>query len=75
MSHRQALKGGYMTQKQMILKHLQTVGAITPLEALQKYGCFRLGARIADLKADGVQIKSELIKENGKRYARYELEQ
>lgn len=64
-----------MTQKQAILTHLQTVGAITPLEALQRYGCFRLGARIADLKADGVAIKTQMVKENGKRFAKYELKQ
>lgn len=64
-----------MTQKQAILTHLQTVGAITPLEGLQRYGCFRLGARIADLKADGVAIKTQMVKENGKRFARYELKQ
>lgn len=62
-----------MTQKQMILTHLRTQGGITPLEALQKYGCFRLGARIADLKGDGIGIKTEMVKEDGKRFARYTL--
>ncbi len=64
-----------MTQKQMILNHMKEHGAITPLEALQRYGCFRLGARIADLKADGVQIQTEMVKENGKRFARYGIKQ
>lgn len=64
-----------MTQKQNILQHMRTYGSITPLEALQRYGCFRLGARIADLKADGVKIKTTMIKENGKRYASYGIEQ
>lgn len=62
-----------MSQKQNILSHMKTYGTITPLEALQKYGCFRLGARIADLKEDGLIIKTEMVKENGKRYARYSL--
>ena len=62
-----------MTQKQMIMNHLRTYGGITPLEALNRYGCFRLGARIADLKNDGIGIKTEMVKENGKRYARYTL--
>lgn len=62
-----------MSQKQNILSHMKTYGTITPLEALQKYGCFRLGARIADLKEDGLVIKTEMVKENGKRYARYSL--
>lgn len=64
-----------MTQKQMIMNHLRTYGGITPLEALNRYGCFRLGARIADLKNDGIGIRTEMVKENGKRYARYTLEQ
>lgn len=64
-----------MTQKQMIMNHLRTYGGITPLEALQKYGCFRLGARISDLKGDGYVIRTDMVKENGKRYARYRLEQ
>lgn len=62
-----------MTQKQMIMNHLRTYGGITPLEALNRYGCFRLGARIADLKNDGIGIRTEMVKENGKRYARYTL--
>lgn len=64
-----------MTQKQMIMNHLRTYDGITPLEALNRYGCFRLGARIADLKNDGIGIRTEMVKENGKRYARYRLEQ
>ena len=62
-----------MTQKQMILRHLRTYGSITPLEALEKYRCFRLGARIADLKNAGIGIRTEMVKENGKRFARYRL--
>ena len=64
-----------MTQKNMILTHMRTYGGITPLEALNRYGCFRLGARISDLKNDGIGIRTEMVKENGKRYARYSLEQ
>lgn len=45
-----------MTQNEIILKHLETYGKITPYEALQEYGCFRLGARIWDLKALGYEI-------------------
>lgn len=62
------------SQTQIILRHMQVVGAITPLEALKHYGCFRLGARIYNLKEKGYQIASELIKtETGKRVARYSL--
>jgi hypothetical protein len=36
----------------MILHHLQTYGSITPVEALNEYGCFRLAARINDLREE-----------------------
>lgn len=56
-----------------ILEHLQAAGSITPIEALEKYGCFRLGARIFDLKKLGWDIRTEKEKKNGKTYARYVL--
>ena len=62
-----------MTQKEMIRNHLQANKSITPLEALEMYGCFRLPARIAELKEDGLQIKTDTVKHNGKHFARYRL--
>lgn len=50
-----------MTQCDKILFHLQTIGSITPVEALDQYGCFRLAARVADLKAEGWPIASEIV--------------
>ena len=61
------------TQTLLILAHLQTHDGITSLEALDLYGCFRLAARIADLKALGYTITSETVQRNGKRYAKYHL--
>ena len=47
---------------------------ITPIDALNLFGCFRLGARIADLKKMGYDIVTERIKvEGGKYVARYHL--
>ena len=46
-----------MTQKEKVLRHLQTYGSITPLEAWSEYGIMRLGARIADIEADGIKIE------------------
>ena len=67
-----------MTQKEMILAHLQSVGSITPGTALEEYGCFRLSARIKDLKDDGVEILTEKEKRRNRfgktvQYARYRL--
>lgn len=61
-------------QMQAILSHLRTVGPITPLDALNRYGCMRLGARIFDLKKQGVLVSKELVSRNGKRFAEYRLE-
>lgn len=50
-----------MTQCERILRHLQDYGSITQAEAVTEYGCYRLGARIWDLKAQGVLIKAETV--------------
>lgn len=48
-------------QTQQIHTHLQAHGAITPLEALNLYGCFRLGARIWELRRAGIRIKTQKV--------------
>lgn len=59
-------------QRIAVWKHLQ-VAHITPLEALTLYGCFRLGARIYELRKEGKKIKTEMIDINGKRVAKYSI--
>ena len=44
------------SQNQLILAHLQAGHSISPLEAMQEYGSFRLAARISDLKNQGHAI-------------------
>lgn len=63
-----------MNQTAAILNHLQVIGPITPLEALDRYQCFRLAARIADIKALGYTVETETVVRDGKRYARYRLQ-
>lgn len=63
-----------MSQNDTILKHLRKHRKITPLEALRRYGCMRLGGRVHDLRAQGHDIRTRMIKQNGKRYAQYTLE-
>jgi len=57
----------------MILEYMVKFGSITPREALNKFNCFRLGARIWELKQKGYTINSEIITEDGKSYAKYSL--
>lgn len=61
------------SQAQRILEYLQLGNGITPLEALNLFGCFRLSARIADIKKQGYPVVSEVVSVNSKRVARYHL--
>ena len=61
------------TQCEFTLQYLERYGSITPLEALNAFGCFRLSARVADLRADGHNITTEIHK-GKKNYAIYRLE-
>ena len=62
-----------MNQNAAILKHLLRK-SLTPLEALEQYGCFRLAARIGELREQGHDIRTSVIRNSqGKRFARYSL--
>jgi len=64
-----------VTQKSKIMSHLQSGQSITPIDALERYGCFRLAAIIHTLKNDyGMDIKTELIKNKyGTKYGKYTM--
>jgi hypothetical protein len=63
-----------MTQTAQILAYLKTGKPITPLDALTRFGCFRLGARIYDLRAEGYTIdKTTVETPGGSRIASYRL--
>lgn len=48
--------------------------SITQLEALNQFGCFRLAARISDLRDQSLNVVTDMVTlENGKRVARYYL--
>ena len=49
------------TQKDMILRFMQENGSITQLQAAEEFGCWRLSARIWDLRADGHIIKTTKV--------------
>jgi hypothetical protein len=46
---------------------------ITALQALNKWGCMRLSARINELRNAGFPILTDSVKQNGKIFARYRL--
>jgi hypothetical protein len=62
------------SQTDMVLLYLQQGYPLTPLEALQKFGCLRLSGRIYDLRKMGYDIWEELIETpGGKHVAEYRL--
>ena len=68
-----------LTQCDMILRYLQEHGSITQAEAAVEIGCWRLGARIWDLKAAGYSIRRDTVTKKNKygkpvSFARYHLE-
>jgi len=62
------------SQTAAILSALQAGRKLTPLNALNEFGCFRLGARVWDLKKQGFDVKTVMVKTpSGKRVAEYSL--
>jgi hypothetical protein len=47
--------------------------SITPLQALDKWNCMRLGARINELRNAGMPIVTHTVRMNGKSFAKYSL--
>lgn len=66
--------GACKSQTERILQYMLEGHSITPLEALDLFGCFRLGARIADIKAKGYLVYSEFVTTpSQKKVKRYHL--
>ena len=67
-----------MSDKLRVLNHLRHVGPITPQTAFSVYGCYRLSARIWDLRKDGWDIETTMVDDLDRfgepcRYASYSL--
>ena len=67
------------SQQKMILQYMEDFGSITPAEAMEDIGCYRLGARIYDLKHRGYTIRTEMVEKTNRfgkkvRVASYSLE-
>jgi Helix-turn-helix domain len=60
----------------LILRHLEAGHTLTPLQALNLFGCLSLSQRITDLRKQGHKIHTQMITlQSGKRVAKYALEQ
>lgn len=62
-----------MSQAQDILDYLWTGNTLTPLEALDKFKCFRLASRIHELRKAGYAIETIPPTDSGKDFAVYYL--
>ena len=64
-----------MSQCVQIKKYMEEHGSITQIEAVNEFNCYRLSARINDLRKIGVNIetKNERNKNNSGTHARYFL--
>ena len=63
-----------MSQCTALLRYLETGRSITPYAALDRWGVFRLAARIRELKDRGHKIDTHIISVGRKRVAAYLLE-
>jgi len=61
------------SQKAQILASLKSGVLVTPQMALKKWGCFRLAARINDLRDEGYRIQTYTAKKGRSRHAVYWL--
>lgn len=63
-----------MSQTVEILRHLAKGKPITPLEALERFGAFRLAARIQEIRSQGHKVETKKVRtKSGARVARYSL--
>jgi hypothetical protein len=46
---------------------------VTPLKALNRWGCFRLAVYVQRLREKGMKIRTEMIRKSGKTFAQYTI--
>lgn len=64
-----------ISQRAVILTWLLDGRTVTPIDALNGCGCFRLGARIWELRHRfGYPVKTRVVSRNGKQFAGYYLD-
>lgn len=73
MTQGQLFNESTQSQESAILSYLRAGKSLTPIDALNLFKCFRLGARIYGLKKAGYQIETEMIQKGNKRFASYKL--
>ena len=54
-----------MSQNNELRAALLAGRSLTPMDALRDFGCFRLAARVADLRREGLPIECVIETKNG----------
>ena len=67
-----------MSQKQEIKEALERGESLTRIDCLDRFGCIEGGARITELRQEGMDIQTQMVKRENylgekKRYARWYL--
>ncbi len=62
------------SQCDRVLAHLAAGRTLTPLQALNKFGCLALSQRITQLRERGHRIRTDMVQVGEKRVAQYRLE-
>jgi len=61
-------------QATKIILALEDGAELTALDALRKFDCFRLAARVSDLRNEGYDIRTRMVEiDSGKKIAQYFL--
>ena len=50
-----------MSQTQEILDYIRDNGSITTKQATEEIGCYRLPARIYEIRAFGIEVQKEMV--------------
>lgn len=67
------MKNTNKSQSFRIYQFMRKGKGITPLQALSQFGCFRLAARIHELRGKGIKIKTTNVVRNNKQIAQYSI--
>lgn len=62
-----------MSQNEKIKNYLLSGKSLTPIQALNKFGCFRLASRVNDLRNEGLNISTNIVYKNKKKFAEYKI--
>ena len=62
-----------MSQKIQILRALKRGEKLTPMEALKRFGCFRLSGRILEIRREGYPVLTTIVERGEKHVAQYSM--